>query len=405
MAGQDNYFRYRALDTAGQMREGTLAAADERQALDALTARGLHLAEIHEVEPTARPRRWFRRPLTARQITGWTGQLATLVKAGVHLTEALRILLEQAESEELADLILDLRRRIDAGESTTKAFAAHVGVLGERYLAMVRAGDEGRSLGESLERLAMMRDHDEDLVDRVRNALIMPTILAVVVLVVSILLVAFVIPTIASTYVGREDTLPLPTVLLMGLSSLVVENGLFLAGALLAAVVAVGAYVRTDPGRRRSDRAVLEFPFVGPFVRLVAASRLSRMLGSLVQKGVDTREALQICRDIPGNLFFGEAIDEICTAMAKGQAFSERLKDSGLFPPLVVHMARLGDETGQLGLMLDRAADRLEKDVSATLEGSLKLIEPAMTIVLSVVVGMVMMALLLPMMDMLNNLE
>jgi len=325
-----------------------------------------------------------------------TRQLATMIDAGLPLVQCLNILAEQQENKVFKKTLNEIRADVEAGSTFSAALKKHPKVFSTLYTNMVEAGEAGGILDTILNRLAMYIEKATTLKKRIKSAMFYPMTIVSVALVVVVFLLIYVIPTFQGLFANFGATLPLPTVIVLELSNFVRAYLLYMIGGGVGLIIGIRAYYRTAGGRKRIDGLMLHLPIVGPLIRKVAVAKFTRTLGTLVSSGVAILEGLDITARTAGNMVVEEAVQKARAAIAQGKTIAEPLKESKVFPPMVVQMIAIGEQTGALDRMLNKVADFYEEEVDIAVGTLTSLLEPLMVIFLGVVVGGVVIAMYLP---------
>lgn len=398
-------FTYVARDLAGQKISGTLAAATERDVINALSRKSLFPIEV-AVESTATGISFGGR-VSDQKIAVFYGQLASLLKSGVPLLKSLSVLREQSGSTTFRNALDDVVARVEDGQSLGDAFARHPRIFNEVAVNMARAGAEGGFLEDALERVAAFTEHQAELKARTLGALIYPVVLATVcVLVVSAILV-FVVPIFDAMFERLRDKgqLPAATEFLLSMSSWITSNWWWLLGLLAILLVVARVQVMTDAGRTWLDRWRLKAPLFGSIFRNLAVSRFCRVLGTLLKNGVPILKSLDISRAAAGNRVLSGAIGQATENITAGESLSVPLSKSGHFPRNVIEMIAVAEESNTMDTVLINIADGLERETTRRLELVVKMIEPGMLIVMAGVVLFLVMALLMPIVKMSSAIQ
>lgn len=325
-----------------------------------------------------------------------TRQLATMIDAGLPLVQCLNILAQQQENKIFKKTLNDIRADVEAGSTFSAALGKHPKVFNTLYTNMVEAGEAGGILDTILNRLAVYIEKATTLKKRVKSAMFYPMTIVSVALVVVVFLLIYVIPTFQGLFANFGATLPLPTVIVLELSNFVRAYLLYMIGGGVGLIMGIRAYYKTAGGRKRIDGLMLQLPIVGPLIRKVAVAKFTRTLGTLVSSGVAILEGLDITARTAGNMVVEEAVQKARAAIAQGKTIAEPLQESKVFPPMVVQMIAIGEQTGALDRMLNKVADFYEEEVDIAVGTLTSLLEPLMVIFLGVVVGGVVIAMYLP---------
>ncbi len=325
-----------------------------------------------------------------------TRQLATMIDAGLPLVQCLNILAQQQENKIFKKTLNDIRADVEAGSTFSAALKKHPKVFNTLYTNLVEAGEAGGILDTILNRLAVYIEKATTLKKRVKSAMFYPMTIVSVALVVVVFLLIYVIPTFEGLFANFGATLPLPTVIVLELSNFVRAYLLYMIGGGVGLIMGIRAYYKTAGGRRRIDGLMLQLPIVGPLIRKVAVAKFTRTLGTLVSSGVAILEGLDITARTAGNMVVEEAVQKARAAIAQGKTIAEPLQESKVFPPMVVQMIAIGEQTGALDRMLNKVADFYEEEVDIAVGTLTAMLEPLMVIFLGVVVGGVVIAMYLP---------
>lgn len=331
-----------------------------------------------------------------RDLAVVTRQLATMIDAGLPLVQCLDILSQQQDNKALKKTLHDIRMDVEGGSTFSAALRKHPKVFGALYTNMVEAGEAGGILDTILNRLAAYIEKAMTLKKRIKSAMFYPATIISVAIVVVIFLLIYVIPTFKQLFAGFGATLPLPTVIVLELSRIVRTYLLFMVGGFIGLVVLIRLYYRTEGGKRNIDGLLLRLPIVGGLIRKVAVAKFTRTLGTLVSSGVAILDGLDITARTAGNKVVEDAILKSRTTIAQGKTIAEPLHASGVFPPMVVQMIAVGEQTGALDRMLNKIADFYDEEVDASVAALTSMLEPLLVIFLGLIVGGVVIAMYLP---------
>lgn len=388
-------YTYSAADTAGRRVSGRLEARDESSAVIHLQAQRLFPLEVREAREALPGWRLALSRISGRELQTFTQQLATLLAAGVELDRALSIQAELTHNQSFRRVIAQVRESVQGGSSLAEALARHPRVFSRLYVSMVSAGEAGGVLEQLLGRLAAFLAGVQELKEYLVTSLIYPVFLAVVGTTTVVLLLIFVLPQFTTIFQAMGGTLPLSTQILMGLSGLLAGYWWLFAGGLLAAVLGVRQFVATPEGRLAWDRLKLRLPLIGGLLQKAEVARWARTLGTLVESGIPFFQAIGIVKETVGNLVIARAMDGVAEGVKKGAGIGGPLRDSGVFPPLAIHMVGVGEESGRLEEMLLHVADAYDAEVRTGVKRLISLLEPIMILVMGVIVGLVVISILL----------
>jgi general secretion pathway protein F len=393
-------YAYRGLDAGGRAVGGIVDAESPRGARQKLRRTGVFPTDLSE-ERRAGSRNvaiFARRPerVPAAELAAITRQFSTLVAAGLPLVEALGALAEQAERPVLARTLAQVRQEVTEGGSLADALAQHPRLFAPLYVNMVRAGEASGALHVVLDRLADYTENQARLLGKVRSALTYPAIMLVLSGTILFFLLSYVVPKVTRIFQETHQQLPLPTRFLLGLSDFVAQWWWLLL--LTIAGVAVGAmrWARTPAGRDRVDRWTLAVPYFGRLTQKLAVARFARTLSTLLASGIGLLPALDIVKSVVDNTVLTRAIEDARDAIREGQSIAPPLRESGLFPPLVIHMVAVGERSGQLEAMLGKAADTYDDEVENAVVALTTILEPIIIVFMGGVVLFIVLAILLP---------
>lgn len=347
----------------------------------------------------------FGSGVKTKDIVIFTRQFATMINSGLPLVQSLDILAEQTENQVLRKVIQDVLYDVESGHTLADAMRKHPKVFTDLYVNMVAAGEAGGILDTILLRLATFLEKNDALVRKIKGAMVYPgVIMSVAVIAVSILLL-FVIPTFETMFASAGIPLPLPTRAVIIMSQVLQGYWWAFLVGIIAAVFAIRYAYGTDGGRLAIDKLMLSFPIIGDLQRKAAVARFTRTLGTLVSSGVSILEGLEITARTAGNRVIHDAVMGSRASIAGGETIAGPLKESGVFPPMVVQMINVGEQTGGLDEMLSKIADFYDEEVDAAVEVLLSAMEPVMIVFLGVIVGGMIVAMYLPIFDMINAVQ
>ncbi len=340
-----------------------------------------------------------------RDIVVMTRQFATMINAGLPLVQALDILAQQTENKILADVIRQVVYDVESGHTLADALRKHPKAFSDLYVNMVAAGEAGGILDTILVRLAQFLEKNDAIVRKVKGAMVYPAvIISVAVIAISVLLI-FVIPTFQNMFASVNLELPLPTRIVIGLSNLLKNYWWAILGVIGFIFFSITRYYKTAAGRLQIDRLLLRLPVLGDVLRKSAVSRFTRTLGTLISSGVSILDGLEITARTAGNMVIHNAVMESRASIAGGETIAQPLAKSKVFPPMVISMIAVGEQTGGMDEMLSKIADFYDDEVDAAVSTLLSLMEPIMIVVLGVVVGGMVVAMYLPIFDMVNAVQ
>ncbi len=396
-------FEYTALDARGKETKGVLEGDTPRQVRAMLRERGwvpLTVEEVRQREQRKQRRFVLFQRIGATDLALITRQLATLVGSGLPVEEALRAVSQQTEKPRLKSMIMGVRSRVLEGHSLATALADYPHVFSELYRSTVEAGEQSGYINVVLERLADYTESRQQLQHKLMLALLYPVLVSLVAIAVVLLLLAYVVPQVVQMFEHTGQQLPLLTRLLIGVSDFVAAYGLIMGLAL--ALLGLGfAYLMRYPGfRRRFHALLLKLPLIAKLVRGMNTARFARTFSILTASGVPVLEAMRISAQVMVNLPMREAVEEAAMRVREGASIHEALAASGYFPPMTVQLIGSGEASGDLETMLDRAADNQEREMETFLSAAMGLFEPVMILFMGGAVLVIVLAIMLPILDM-----
>ena len=396
-------YAFEALSADGQIRKGTLEADSSKAARTQLRAQGLVPLSVEAVQAAkagSAGALFTRRVLGAQALAVWTRQLAGLVGSGLPLERALASLSSEAESEAERNLVADLRAEVNSGSTFGRALAQHPREFSAIYVAVVGAGEQSGNLALVLEHLAQDLEDQQVLNAKLLGAALYPAIVSLVALAIVLFLVTYVVPQVASVFAGSKRALPFLTVLMLGLSDVVRSYGWLMLGLLVLGIGAARWALRAPELRYRFDAAWLGLPIIGRLSRSYNAARFACTLAMLAAAGVPILKALQAASDTLSNQAMRRDAQDALVAVREGAPLASALAQKKRFPGLLSMFARLGEQTGQLPLMLQRAASQLSSEVQRRAMQLATLLEPLLIVLMGLVVMLIVLAVLLPIIQM-----
>lgn len=401
-------FEYVALTTAGKKVKGTLEADSIRTARQRLRSQNVFPTTIQEsAEASKEKGKDVKRLLQSdrvslKELTLATRLLATLSSAGLPLVEALLSLSEQLTHPTLKRNVVDIKERVEQGSSLAKALGAYPKVFPRLYVNMVTSGEASGTLDTVLDNLADYYEAQLELRRKVTSALTYPVLMFSFCILVVLLLVAFVVPGIVEIFIKQKLTLPLPTRMVIAFSDFILGYWWLLVVALIGFVVGARNYYATEKGRERIDSWMLKIPIYGGLYRKVATARVASTLATLLNGGVELLSALDIVKNIVGNVHMRRALEETRDGVREGRNLSKELSRSGYFPPLLCQMVGIGEKSGRLESMLNKAGKTFTSEANSSISGLTSLLEPFMILFLGMVVFMIVISVLLPATQLMN---
>ncbi len=411
------HFTYKAVDKGGGHVDGTIEAADRKSAVTLLADKGHFVVHIvdgaHAAEKggdsegavdLSKLLKIGGGHVSHRDIMAMTTQLSTALRAGLPLFNALELLGQQQHKKAMKELLGDLVESVNGGSSLSEAMSKHPDVFSPLYLSMIRVGETGGILEQTTEQLAGILSRDEKIKTSLKNASAYPIFVLCLGMASVILIVTVILPKILDTIAGGVALLPLPTRILMAVSAFFQNLFTSVVGwaAIVGTVAAIVYFIKwkNGEGKLKWDSFKLKIPILGSVLRTIAVGRFARTLGALTKGGVTILEALAVVRDTLGNELLGGAIDEVAEKVKKGASLAEPLAESGYFPPLLVQITSIGEETGKLDEMLLNAAETFDTEADAAINRFMSIFPAMLILVLALIIGFIVVATLLPIVSM-----
>jgi len=403
-----SYF-YKARDANGRAHEGIEIAASEEEVLRVLEGSQLTPVFIESRAPSAaaavrsrialRTAQYMER-LRARvkpvSVALFARQLATMISAGLPIVRCLKSIARDHEDRKLAAILTRVAENVERGEALSAAMARHPGAFDDVFVSLVHTGEVSGTLEKIMDQTAGYMERAENLRLKVQAALRYPIFVMSFAVLILVAMIVKIVPMFAGIYERFRVPLPIPTKMLLAISQAVVNNLLLFTVLTTGATIAVFYYLQTSAGRLWLDRAKFNLPLFGPLIRMYAVTKFSRTLGILTASGIQILYALKVLKPVPGNKVLERGIDQVRERVEEGGALSRAMDESGAFPEMLVQMTATGEETGHLDEMLTRTADFYEQRVGAQVDGLSSLIEPIAIVVLGGMVGVMLLALYLP---------
>lgn len=392
-------------------RDGEIDAVDRRAALNAVRRMNIVPVKVFEADGSVkistantsgsrRPRFSLTKSISGKDITALTRQLATLINAGFPLARALSFVGRQADKDHVRALITSIDAEVRGGATLSDVLSRHPREFNYLYINMIRAGEAGGILGLLLDRLAGMREADETLVAKIKGAMTYPAIMMLAMVGSLVILFTFVVPKFALMFNEMGQALPMPTQIMMNISSVFEHYWWVILGGIGILVAGPKFWGRTEAGRWALDRFKLRIPILGTFATQIAMARLCRTLGTLLDSGVHLVAALEASRGVAGNVVIAQGITDSLKDIREGKKVGQTFASTGLFPDLVTEMITLGEESGQVGPMMLKVAEIYERQTDELVKALTSILEPVMILFMGGIVGMVVVAMLMPIFSM-----
>lgn len=422
-------FEYIALDARGQESRGVIDASNANDVVGQLRQAGYFPTSVVEegkggtvkvaktqkaMKAASAPKAkkgsitlFQKKTVSSKVLMIFTRQLATLIDAGLPLLRGLNVLAKQEKDPVLRNTINALADSVQGGSTFSESMAQHPRIFNKLYINMVKAGELGGVLELVLNRLAEFQEKAQRIKNKVVAAMAYPVIVLLIAVLIMLFLLAFIVPKFEQIFHDMLGGKPLPalTQIVINASNSLKTNWIFLFGGIVIIVVAYKMIAKTPTGRQMIDKIMLKAPLFGDLTRKSSISRFSRTLGTLVTSGVPILQALNITRDTAGNAVVADAVTKVHDAVKEGESIVAPLEASGVFPPMVISMVDVGEETGQLPEMLLKIAEVYDDEVDNAVEGLTSLLEPVMIVLLALIVGTIVIALFMPLIEIIKGMQ
>ena len=397
-------FRYEALDKGGKEVKGIIQASSEQVIIEKLQDMGYYPLRVIPNSKTRGeldilalpPLRYFFHRIRFKHIVTFTRQLATLIDAGLPIVRSLYILREQTESVLFRKKIGNMIEDVEAGAPLSEALSRHPRVFDKLYVNMVRAGEIGGILEDVLLKIAGFMENRQTLKSKIRSAMMYPVVVMVIAGAIVSYILIDIIPRFEAVFKMLGEKLPLPTQMLVHASNLLVHQGVWVLLGFIVLFLLARMIVKTRPGKFLLDGFKLRLPAVGDLFRKIAIARFATTLSTLINAGVPILQALDIVRDTSGNELVSRAVEKVYTSVQEGETIHIPLSESRVFPPMVVHMVAVGEETGAIDFMLTKVSEAYEREVNDMVNALTSVLEPLLIVFLGIIIGVIVVALYLP---------
>ena len=413
-------FTYTAIDQRGKQKKGAVDAVSEDEARNKVSSMGLMPTNVEQTEETQSSKSKNTQSVKNKsfgfaigkivkpdQLATFTRQLATLLQANLPLLRALEVMIRQESNVRFKACLEQVAEQVRSGSKFSDGLKQHPKVFDRLYINMITAGEAGGVLDVVLARLAGFMEKAQRTKKKVKSAMTYPIVVISVAVLIVFLLMVIVVPKFQSIFDDMLGGAPLPTPtrLVVGTSSFLGENFLLTVGIVIGSILGFKFFLRTNIGSKAFNWFSIRLPKIGSMVRKVNIARITRTFGTLLSSGVPILQALTITKDITGNVFYADAIKRIHDCVRDGESLSTQMSRESVFPDMVTSMVDVGEETGELSEMLNRIADNYDEDVDNAVAGITSIIEPIMIVFLAVVVGFIVIALFLPIVEIIKQLS
>ena len=399
-------FGYEAVNKAGKTLKGSIDADDEAKVLAELKAKGLTVVSLKKqsaltkdinIDIGGKPK--------PRDLSVFCRQFVSMTKAGVSIIEALKMLSEQTENKKLKEAVTKVRVDVEKGEPLADAFSKHPKIFPSLLVNMTAAGEASGSLDVALERMATHFEKSAKTKSLVKKAMIYPLVLCIIMIVVIIIMLVFVIPSYSEMFAELDTELPAITKTMLAMSNFLKTKWFIPVGIVVALFVGLKTFSKTNTGKHVFGKLALLFPLTKNLKKKEASSMMARTLSTMIAAGVPLVEAVGIVANTMNNIWYKEALLDARDQIVMGVPLSQPLETSGLFPPMVYHMTRIGEESGNTEDMLNKLADYYDEEVEMAVQSLMAMMEPLIIVLMAIVVGVMVMSILSPMMSMYNAID
>jgi type IV pilus assembly protein PilC len=403
-------FAYVAKDKAGKIHRGRAEADNEKMLTKRLEETGFWVTQVTKEQANGgkkkNPLQAFKK-VKLNQLSIFARQFATMINAGVSLVRCLSVLQAQTDNSRMREIIADVQAKVEAGETLSRAMMYHNNVFSNLFIGLVRAGEVGGVLDETLDRLSQFLEADVKLRQKIKAAMTYPVLVMVVAFVIVTGLVVFIVPKFIEIFKDFKIEMPVMTTILINISEFTTskQGAIILLGGGIGSTIAWQKFKRTKFGKRMYDKYKMKIPIFGKLSHNIAVARFTRTLSTLLTSGVPILQAMETVAGAIDNETFTEVIMKARARVREGDPIGEPLEKSGLFPPMVIQMISIGEETGALDQMLAKVADFYESEVETQLQSLAAALEPLMIVVLGVIVGFIVIAMFMPLIQIVSSLS
>ncbi|MBI3039070.1 type II secretion system inner membrane protein GspF [bacterium] len=396
-------FKYKARNWDGKIITQEMDGESKEACISKLREKGYFVTSIAEKKSDGGFNFSFlERGVSSQEVCIFARQFATMIGSGVPLVRCLTILQQQSENPTFKRIITQIRTDVEGGQTFSKSLEKHPKIFSDLFVNLVKAGEVGGILDQILNRLADYLEGSEALKSKVKGALTYPIVVFAIAGLVVLALILFVLPQFKEIFSGMKIELPMATQALLGLSDFMVNWWFIVVPLILGIPFLIMNFFQTKAGGRIFDTNILKMPAIGMMMRKVAVAKFTRTLGTLISSGVPILQALEVTGQTAGNVVIAEAVDKTRVSIREGESIAEPLKNSNVFPPMVVQMIAVGEETGELDKMLSKIADFYDTEVDTAVKGITSIIEPIVIVFMGIVIGGIVLAVFMPMLKLVN---
>ncbi len=395
-------FAYKVKDRSGAILKGRLAAEDKNTVISSLIEQNYYILSLEQVQRSGKEVEFSLSQVKIQDIIVMTRQLSTMMAAGLPILKCFSVLGEQISNNKLKKAIDEIRDNLEEGMPLWQAASRHPDIFSPVYISMLRAGELGGVLDTILDRLSIHLEREREVNSKIKSASIYPALISLVAIIVVFCIITFVMPAFTSIFQASGAELPLPTRILLGLSDFFRHYLPHLLVAVVVAVFVLKRWGKTHNGRFFFDNLYLSLPLTGKTLSRIIAARFARTMGILLRSGIPVLAALEVAEAVVDNAVIGRAIHNARESISEGDSMAQPLAAAGVFEPMVTQMIAVGEETGALDEMLIRISDYFDKELSYMIASLMAVIEPILVLITAVIVGGIVIATLMPMLEIVN---
>jgi type IV pilus assembly protein PilC len=395
-------FLYSGTDNSGKQVTGEIKAKDRDAAVSMLRAKRIRTTMVRKKPKSTTGLAMLAGSVKMEDLSRFTRQFAAMTSAGLPLVQCMDILAGQTEGKLLQEALKKVSIDIQSGNTLADSMRKHKKIFNELYCNMVAAGESSGDLDGILNRLASYMEKSSRLQRKIKGAMAYPVVLAIIAVGATAVLLTFVVPQFAGMFTEMGGTLPAPTRIVMSISEFLQKYILLIIATIAGTIVGVRMYYKTEPGHYTIDNILLKIPMIGDLLRKTSVSRFSETLATLLSSGVGILQALDITARTSGNKVIERGLLDSVEKITAGHTIAEPLEETGLFPPMVTHMIAVGEKTGDISSMLEKVAQFYEEEVDAAVDAVMAMMEPIMIVVMGGIIGSLLIAMYLPMFDMVS---
>lgn len=398
-------YLYKAANKAGHTVEGLIEANDRNAVVSALRAKSLYLLELDDANPkTSLDITIGSAKIPKKVLAVFCMQFASVLRAGVPLTQTLSILEEQIEHPKLKKIVQGVGEDLQRGRSLSEAFSSHERALPSMMIKMIEAGEHSGTLDISLQRLALHFEKENSITKKIKSAMMYPVIVSAVALIVITFLLIFVVPSFTKIFESTGHDLPDITKFVLSLSDGIVNGWMYILGFIIVFFALFRLYKKSEVGRLQLDRFKLKAPVIGKASIRILTARLSRTLATLTSAGITLTQSIRIASKVVSNRLAEDRLLDVEDSIKQGRTLHAAVKSAGIFPAMLMHMTKIGEESGTLDTMLEKAAEYFEEEADASITKVTTLLQPILLVVVAVLVLFIILAVMLPMFSMYQNI-